>query len=71
MKKPKPNEKFEVPPILMDEADKFLTRHEFTSDWVASIAARGLRNPTWLSNEEIKAICASALTQIKSKPNVG
>lgn len=39
---------------------------EVTSARVASIAARGLRDPGSLSHDEIKALCASALTQ---RPN--
>lgn len=36
---------------------------ERTSRRIASIAARGVRNPFDLSGDEIKAVCASALTQ--------
>jgi carnitine O-acetyltransferase len=39
---------------------------ENTSASVASIAARGLRDPGSLSHDEIKRVCASALTQ---RPN--
>lgn len=36
---------------------------EQTGSTVASIAARGLRDPHSLSGAEIKQVCASALTQ--------
>lgn len=36
---------------------------EQTGPTVASIAARGLRDPHSLSGAEIKQVCASALTQ--------
>lgn len=36
---------------------------EQTGPTVASIAARGLRDPLSLSGAEIKQVCASALTQ--------
>ena len=42
------------------------TTSEVTSASVASIAARGLRDPGSLTHEEIKTVCASALTQ---RPN--
>lgn len=38
-------------------------RNERTSRRVAAIAARGLRAPSTLSCAEIKAVCASVLTQ--------
>lgn len=37
--------------------------HEETSARVAKLAARGMRDPNSLSLEEIKSVCASALTQ--------
>ncbi|UTC28545.1 hypothetical protein MARCHEWKA_00270 [Brevundimonas phage vB_BpoS-Marchewka] len=39
---------------------------EVTSASVGSIAARGLRDPASLTLDEIKKVCASALTQ---RPN--
>lgn len=40
---------------------------EVTSSSVGSIAARGLRDPASLTLDEIKKVCASALSQ---RPNV-
>jgi len=40
---------------------------ETTSAEVASIASRGLRRPTSLTDAEIRAVCASALTQAPDK----
>jgi hypothetical protein len=40
---------------------------ETTSAEVASIASRGLRRPTSLTDAEIRAVCASALTQAPNK----
>lgn len=40
-----------------------MPRTEETSARIASIAARGIREPRSLSPDEIKAVCASALTQ--------
>lgn len=40
-----------------------MTANERTSDRVASIAARGLDDPCSLSADEIRTVCASALTQ--------
>ena len=40
---------------------------EATSTQIASIAARGLRDPASLTPEEIKAVCGSALTQRESE----
>ena len=37
--------------------------NEKTSDEIASIAARGLKSPECLGFEEIRSVCASALTQ--------
>ncbi|UTC29538.1 hypothetical protein BAMBUS_04750 [Brevundimonas phage vB_BpoS-Bambus] len=42
------------------------TTPEVTSASVGSIAARGLRDPASLTLDEIKKVCASALTQ---RPN--
>lgn len=39
------------------------TLSEQTSEKVASIAARGLRDPGSLTDAEIRAVCASALSQ--------
>lgn len=38
-------------------------RSEETSARVAAIAARGMRDPSHLSEEEVRSVCASALTQ--------
>lgn len=43
---------------------------EKTSPTIASLAARGVSNPESLSPEEIKAVCASALTQASDRPSV-
>lgn len=43
-----------------------MSNNEVTSASVASIAARGLRDPGSLTLDEIKKVCASALTQ---RPN--
>lgn len=40
---------------------------EHTSASVASIAARGISRPHLLTYPEIRAVCASALTQTRSK----
>lgn len=40
---------------------------EFTSAEVASLAARGLSAPQTLTHEEIRKLCASALTQARSR----
>lgn len=39
------------------------TAGEFTSPGVAEIAARGLTRPQSLTLDEIRSVCASALTQ--------
>ncbi|UTC28399.1 hypothetical protein GURKE_03920 [Brevundimonas phage vB_BpoS-Gurke] len=44
-----------------------MSRQEVTSASVASIAARGLRDPGSLTHDEIKKVCASALTQRPSR----
>jgi hypothetical protein len=41
----------------------FKRKEERTGTDVASIAAKGLANPELLSLDEIKKVCASALTQ--------
>lgn len=41
---------------------------EETSSAVAEIAARGLHDPASLTLDEIKSVCASALTQRPDKP---
>lgn len=41
---------------------------ENTGKSVASLAARGLKDPASLTNAEIKKIAASALTQAPDKP---
>lgn len=40
---------------------------EYTSAEVARIASRGLRDPSGLTITEIRAVCASALTQAKPR----
>jgi hypothetical protein len=37
--------------------------NEQTSQTIGSIASRGMRNPSGLTPDEIKRVCASALTQ--------
>jgi hypothetical protein len=41
-------------------------KSEKTGSRIGTIAAKGLKNPGFLTNKEIKAIAASALTQ---RPN--
>ncbi len=41
---------------------------EETSRLIASIAARGLANPSSLSASEVARVCASALTQAEDRP---
>lgn len=48
---------YEPPPVTTDPAQTT------TSPEVASIAAKGLANPDSLTPEEIKSVCASALSQ--------
>lgn len=38
-------------------------KNETTSERVASIAAKGLVDPNSLTTDEVRAVCASALTQ--------
>ena len=40
---------------------------EATSSRIAKIAAKGLNDPKSLTPAEIKAVCASALTQFEQK----
>ena len=42
-------------------------RHESTSQRVARIAAKGAKRPQSLSLDEIQTVCASALTQARSR----
>ena len=44
-----------------------MAKNEKTSPEVASIASRGLRDPASLTNEEIKKVCGSVLTQAPDK----
>jgi hypothetical protein len=44
-----------------------MSKHEETSKQVASIAARGMRRPESLSLDEIRTVCASAVTQRPAK----
>lgn len=39
---------------------------EYTSAQIASIAARGMIDPSSLTEKEIRSVCASALTQAKN-----
>lgn len=41
---------------------------EYTSPQIASLAARGISNPASLTPDEIKRVCASALTQAGGDP---
>jgi hypothetical protein len=43
---------------------------EHTSASIASIAARGISRPHLLTYPEIRAVCASALTQTRNKEKV-
>jgi hypothetical protein len=40
---------------------------EFTSAEVATLAARGVRSPENLTMKEVRAVCASALTQARPR----
>lgn len=42
-------------------------KNEKTSSKVASIASKGLKNPSSLTNKQIKTISASVLTQASDK----
>ena len=48
-----------------------MPRNEKTSKSVASIASRGLRDPSSLTRAEIKTVSASVLTQAPDKPKRG
>lgn len=41
--------------------------HEVTSTRIATLAAKGLKAPSTLTCKEIKALCASVLTQRPAK----
>ncbi|RKE73434.1 hypothetical protein [Pseudorhodoplanes sinuspersici] len=43
------------------------SKGETTSNKVATIASKGLKTPSKLTNKEIKTIAASALTQAPNK----
>ena len=45
-----------------------MARNEKSSSKVASLAAKGLKNPGSLTNAQIKAISGSVLTQAPDKP---
>jgi hypothetical protein len=45
-----------------------MAANEKTSAAVAKIAAKGLKDPSALTNAEIKKLAASALTQASDKP---
>ncbi len=42
-------------------------KNELTSARIAAIAAKGIKDPASLTPKEIRAICASALTQRPDK----
>lgn len=44
-----------------------MAKNEKTSSKAASIASKGLKNPSSLTNKEIKTIAATALTQTADK----
>src|SRR5258708_5260814 len=41
--------------------------HEMTSQRIATIASRGLNHPVFLSQNEIREVCGSALTQVRNR----
>jgi len=45
-----------------------MAANEKTSKRIAKIAAKGVKDPLSLTKPEIKAVCASALTQTADKP---
>ena len=45
-----------------------MAKDENTSNKVATIASKGLRDPGSLTNKEIKTLAASGLTQVLDKP---
>jgi hypothetical protein len=44
-----------------------MAKNEKTSAKIASISSKGLRNPSSLTNKEIKSVCATGLTQTADK----
>lgn len=48
-----------------------MARNEKTSPRVAKIASKGMKAPSTLTTKEIKAVCATALTQTANKPKSG
>lgn len=44
-----------------------MAKNEQTSKNIASIAAKGMRNPGSLTNKQIRQVSASALTQAPNK----
>lgn len=44
-----------------------MAKNEKSGSKTASIAAQGLKNPSSLTNKQIKSVCASALTQAPDK----
>jgi hypothetical protein len=44
-----------------------MAKNEKTGSKTASIASKGLKNPSSLTNKEIKSIAAAALTQAPDK----
>jgi hypothetical protein len=44
-----------------------MAKNEKTSGGVSKIAAQGLKNPSSLSNSQIRKVCGSALTQAPDK----
>ncbi len=47
-----------------------MAKNEKTSKDIASIAAKGLKNPGALTKEEIQKLAGAALTQTADKPKV-
>jgi hypothetical protein len=47
-----------------------MARNEKTSQRVARIAARGLKVPSSLNAAEVKAVCASVLTQAPDRKRI-
>jgi hypothetical protein len=48
-------------------AKKKPVRNEFTSARIARIAAKGVKTPWMLTIDEVQAVCASCLTQVRGK----
>mgnify|MGYP007100116628 CR=1 FL=1 len=44
-----------------------MSKNEKTSKRIAKLAAKGVRAPSTLTTAEIKAVCASVLTQAEDK----